>query len=244
MANFGNGVSGAVAYLRFFDIRMDSIKPSCNTNEQQSGLNLASVSESVTIEEIAQFLPAHDHDELYRAACTHRELFLPPGGVGSAVGGSLYWSLETVGESSEGNQLGEAVDALGKRILDRLPSLFTALGVEPFPVSRIPISLIHGLDGHSGIPHSDSSGGRFKISLLYYFHRTPKAFRGGDLEIYGTVPGSETGHSDEPLMKIEFEDNLLLAFPSETFHGVTEVSCDSSEFADGRFVAVAFLGNS
>lgn len=196
----------------------------------------------MTVEQVAQFLPPNEHNALYRAACAHKELFHPPGGAGSAVGSSLFWSLETDGEGFRGSLLCEAVDVLGKRIFDLLPSLFTALGIEPFPVSRIPINLIHGLGGHIGSPHADSYDGRLKISLLYYFHRVPKAFRGGDLEFYGTVPGSSSGHSDEPLTKIEYEDNLIIAFPSETFHGVTEVSCDSSNFADGRFVAVAFLG--
>ena len=181
-------------------------------------------------------------DALYEAACANQELFHPPGGAGSAVGGTLYWTSDTDGGDSEGNPLREAIEVLGEHILERLPSLFTALGVDPFPVSKVPLNLIHGLDGHSGLPHVDSIDSRFEISLLYYFHRVPKVFRGGDLKIYESVPGSVTGHGDEALAKIEFEDNLLLAFPSQTFHEVTEVLCESPEFADGRFVAVGFLG--
>ena len=67
-------------------------------------------------------------------------------------------------------------------------------------------------------------------------------FRGGDLALYEADTGSASGHRTEPITSIENEDNLLLAFKSNTYHGVTDVQCDSREFADGRFVAVSFLG--
>ncbi len=35
---------------------------------------------------------------------------------------------------------------------------------------------------------------------------------------------------------------LLLAFTSDTYHGVTEVCNGSGQFEDNRFVAVSFLG--
>ena len=100
----------------------------------------------------------------------------------------------------------------------------------------------NGLDGHCGLPHADSYDDRYRISLLYYFHRVPRAFRGGDLEFYDVDTASPKGHSDETLATIVQEDNLLIAFSSQTFHGITDVRCDSDDFADGRFAAIAFLG--
>lgn len=157
--------------------------------------------------------------------------------------GSLYLSLESDGCDRSGiGPVRKACEFLSERILELLPTLFTALGVEPFAVSEIPLTLVNGLDGHRGSPHADSIDGRFRISLLYYFHRTPEAFRGGDLEFYDADTGSSKGHSDEPLTKIDHEDNLLIAFPSQSFHAVTDVQCDSDDFADGRFSAIGFLG--
>ena len=62
------------------------------------------------------------------------------------------------------------------------------------------------------------------------------------LEFFATDGESPTGHRDEVLAMLEQKDNLLVAFPSQTFHGVTGVQCDSDDFADGRFVVVGFLG--
>lgn len=117
------------------------------------------------------------------------------------------------------------------------------LAVDPFVVTEMPLTLVNGLDGHCGLPHADSLDGRYRISLLYYFHRTPKAFRGGDLEFYETNPSSPNGHSEAALAGIDYEDNLLIAFPSHIFHGITDVRCESDDFADGRFAAISFLGN-
>lgn len=195
------------------------------------------------MERVGQFLPEGERDALYQAACAAQKSFHPPGGPGAPANGTLYWSLDDDGSEAGVRPLREAIGILSQRVLERFPSLFTALGIDPFPVSEISLSLINGLDGHAGTPHEDSTGGRYQISLLYYFHRIPKAFQGGDLEFYETDPESTSGHGDEPFARIEHEDNLLIAFPSETFHGVTGVQSDSSNFADGRFVAVGFVGS-
>jgi len=206
---------------------------------------IASVSglESMRVVRIAQFMPQRERDALFDAACANREAFQCPGIPGSNEGGSLYLSLEPNGFDQPGvAPVREASKCLSKRILRLVPTLFTALGVEPFPVPEIPLALVNGLNGHSGSPHADESGGRFKISLLYYFHRAPKAFRGGDLEFYDADPASASGHRDEALARVDHEDNLLIAFPSQTFHGITDVHSDSDDFADGRFAAIGFLG--
>jgi len=193
---------------------------------------------------IVQFLPRHERDALYTAACSNQAAFQRPGDAGPGVGGSRYLSLD----SSECDHPGvahvrAACELLANRVLEILPSLFTVLDIEPFAVAEMPLTLVNGLDGHYGLPHADSIDGRFKISLLYYFHKVPRAFQGGDLEFYAASPASPSDHSDEALSRIDQEDNLLIAFPSQMFHGITQVRCDSDDFADGRFAVVSFLGN-
>lgn len=198
---------------------------------------------SVRAVKIAQFLPSCERDALYAAACANQDAFQRPGVPGSDVGGSFFLSLESNGCDRPGvAPVQEASEFLSKRILEIIPSLFTALGIEPFAVSEMPLTLVNGLDGHCGLPHADSYDDRYRISLLYYFHKVPKAFRGGDLEFYDVDTASPKGHSEETLATIVQEDNLLIAFPSQTFHGITDVRCDSDDFADGRFVAITFLG--
>lgn len=200
--------------------------------------------ESMRVFQIASFLPKAERDALFNAACANRKAFQPPGGPGSNAEGTLYLSFDSDNGDLDGvGAVRAACDRLSWRIAELLPTLFTVLGVEPFPVPNIPLGVVNGLSGHCGIPHTDESGGRFKISLLYYIHKAPKAFRGGDLEFYDVDATSSTGHSVDPLSRIYHEDNLLIVFPSHTFHGITDVRCDSDEFADGRFAVIGFLGN-
>ena len=214
------------------------------TVESQPGIVSVSLLKSVRAVKIAQFLPRHERDALYAAVCANQVAFQRPGNSGPDAGGSFYLSLE----SDECDRPGvapvrAASELLLTRILGILPSLFTALTIEPVAVSEMPLTLVNGLDGHCGLPHADSIDGRYRISLLYYFHRVPKAFRGGDLEFYDANPTSSEGYDDQAAARIDQEDNLLIAFPSRTFHGITEVRCDSDDFADGRFAAISFVGN-
>lgn len=93
---------------------------------------------------------------------------------------------------------------LVSHIRDLLPYLFSALQMEPFEVKEFPLTFIVGHDGHSGLPHADSIDGRYRISLLYYLHNEPRAFRGGDLEFFSAEPESPTGHSEKAVARLEF----------------------------------------
>ena len=193
--------------------------------------------------QIANFLPKEERDELFDTVCANKKAFEGVRISKSNQEELMYLPLELEKtDQSDIVQIRQVVEYLSKRIMKLLPKLFTSLGVEPFPVSHIPFALINGLNHHVGIPHVDESGGKFKISILYYFHKTPKTFQGGALEFYDTDTSFQTGHNDNPFAKIEHEDNLLITFPCQTYHGVTSVQLNSNEFEDGRFVVVGFLG--
>ncbi|NNF32498.1 MAG: hypothetical protein HKN68_00205 [Saprospiraceae bacterium] len=217
-----------------------------NCNENSSRLQqITSIPGLISkrIIKIENFLPQQERDTLFNAVCTNQETFRNRGIPESAMRGSLYLDLGS--EESEDSKvlpISKACECLSKRIMMLLPELFTTLDVKPFPVSNIPLNFINGLDGHMGLPHTDESGGRFKISLLYYLNKVPKAFQGGALEFYETNARSQSGHSEKAFAKIEHKDNLLIAFLSHMYHGVSEVQLDSDKFEDGRFVIVGFLG--
>jgi len=192
--------------------------------------------------QISNFLPKEERDTIFNTICTHQNAFQYLGTPDPNGGGSLHLpsSLETV-DTPETKKIRKACELLSNRIINRLPEIFSRLNIEPFPVSQIPLSIMNGLDGHTGAVHTDESGGRFKISLLYYLHKTPKAFQGGALQLFETNTDAQNGYCEEPFASIEHEDNLLIAFASKTYHGVTDVSMDSTTFEDGRFVIVGFL---
>lgn len=222
---------------------MDSANNNGQINWSPSEITQVPGLESMRVVQIKPFLSPEERDTLFKTVCNHQEMFQSPGPPGSQVKGSLYCPLESDERAqSDMDSIRKACEPLSKRIRERLPTLFTALTVEPFRVSKISLTLVNGLNGHSGTPHADESGGRFQISLLYYFHKTPKVFRGGELAFYAANLASPTGHSDQVFARIAHEDNVLIAYPSQIFHGITNVRCDSDAFEDGRFVAVGFLG--
>ena len=89
----------------------------------------------------------------------------------------------------------------------------------------------HGLDTHYALR---------RVSYVYYFHRAPRGFSGGDLALYDRgVP------VDMPLLgrftRLPAEDNRLILFPSHAWHEVLKVSCPSQAYEDSRFTIVGWV---
>jgi SM-20-related protein len=77
--------------------------------------------------------------------------------------------------------------------------------------------------------HPDNHGGanwRRRVSCVYYLHRRPRAFEGGDLVIYGPCGNSF------PVISLH---NSIVFFPSSLLHEVLPVTCRSRQFEDSRF---------
>ena len=77
--------------------------------------------------------------------------------------------------------------------------------------------------------HSDAHGGgnwRRRISCVYYLHRRPRVFEGGDLVIHGR---HGRAHPVAP------EHNSAVFFPSHLLHEVLPVKSPSRDFEDSRF---------
>ena len=93
----------------------------------------------------------------------------------------------------------------------------------------------HGNDGFFQV-HRDGSmaacSGR-RLSYVYYFHRQPRPFRGGDLLLYDT--DRQAGNFEMGVFtRIEPLRNSIVFFPSDCFHEITPVS-GAEEFGDARF---------
>lgn len=122
----------------------------------------------------------------------------------------------------------------------QVDSWFVPLGLAPFPISGFELELVAHRDGDFYRPHIDTftagvraSGGEDDnsdrmISAVYYFHRQPKAFTGGELALFPF--GSE-----EPGVLIEPRHNRLAVFPSFALHEVLPVHCPGNRYEDARF---------
>jgi Rps23 Pro-64 3,4-dihydroxylase Tpa1-like proline 4-hydroxylase len=75
------------------------------------------------------------------------------------------------------------------------------------------------------------------ISGVYYFHRQPKAFSGGELRLYGLTKGDQTG----PFVDVIPENDTLVTFPSWYPHEVLPVRCPSGRLEDSRFAVNCWI---
>ena len=82
--------------------------------------------------------------------------------------------------------------------------------------------------------NSEERNCRRKITFVYYFHREPRRFSGGDLLLYDTDFDAGTA-SNIAFTRLEPLRNSIVFFPSGCYHEVTPVECATDDFGDGRF---------
>lgn len=115
-----------------------------------------------------------------------------------------------------------------EKLLTMLPHIQSVLGID---LMEPEIELyVHAYnDGTHFGRHLDTHGGgnwRRRISCVYYVHRCPRAFDGGDLVVYDRGGAAHA---------IPAEHNSAIFFPADLLHEVRRVTCRSRAFADSRF---------
>ena len=128
-------------------------------------------------------------------------------------------------------------------ILNRVRAVFwkalEKLEIPPFPITHIDAQLTAHNHGHYFRLHNDNGSERDETRMLtyvYYFHREPKAFTGGELLLYDTQWQGQYAYSKlENFQTIEPLNNRIIFFYSGLMHEVLPVYCSSKRFADSRF---------
>lgn len=91
--------------------------------------------------------------------------------------------------------------------------------------------------------HRDTGSRRYadlRLNAIYFFHRQPLAFHGGDLLLYDT--DIEAGRYNRfAFSRIAPASNSLVVLPTSCYHEVTEVASRSNTFADVRLSATVVL---
>jgi SM-20-related protein len=127
--------------------------------------------------------------------------------------------------------------AASAEIEARLPRLFEALKIPPF-AHRIEAALVAYTNGCFVRTHVDTAYGDAReptdrvLTAVYYFHREPKAFAGGELRLY---PLGAPGSGPRPFAELVPAQNSLVAFGSWAPHEVMPVSVPSERWEDSRF---------
>ena len=185
---------------------------------------------------IANFLTPAEHDRVLQLALARRGAFAP-GKVGAGSGRRVQPD-KRIGLVAGGEACKDIAAWFVPKLRSALPPALTRLRLNPTLPACIDLKMTSIQDGGYSRPHQDPSPRgehRLRTPLcIYYFHRRPKAYSGGDLLLYDTDVNA--GDCDlSAFSRIEPFDNSLVIFPRIWFHEVTPVRSASGEFADGRF---------
>ena len=183
-----------------------------------------------------EFLAPAEVSELIEYALAHEADFrmsqvVAPGNNGGSVDFEYRRSRVLM-------ELGRFQDLIVDRIQNCLPLILEKLGQEPFSISRIEAQLTASGDGDFFRWHTDDGHAEVasrQITFVYFLHREPKAFRGGDLRIYESELHNGSYRPTSNSRTIVPQQNQAVFFASSLAHEITPVECPSGAFADSRF---------
>jgi len=136
--------------------------------------------------------------------------------------------------------LGKHQEVILKRIRCVLQKVLDRLGIEEFPVVRTEAQITASNDGDFFRPHTDSGQETVtsrRIAFVYFFHREPRQFSGGELRLHDPRGNAQTSS----YQSIIPQHNQIVFFPCSVLHEITQVECQSQAFADSRFTLNGWL---
>lgn len=140
--------------------------------------------------------------------------------------------------------LGRHQDMMLERIKSVLPRVFDQLGMEPFQISAVEAQVTASNDGDFFHFHSDNGSDHVAsrhLTFVYFFHREPRQFEGGELRIHDAHLEAGEYVSEGSYQTIVPQQNQIVFFPCELMHEITPVQCSSGTFADSRFTLNGWL---
>ena len=184
-----------------------------------------------------EFLAPHELDELVTYALQHEAEFRSSEVI-SACGdaGVIDYNHR---RSRVLMDLGKHQEVILERIRCVLPRVLDQLGVEEFPIINVEAQVTASNDGDFFGAHSDDAQETIasrRITFVYFFHREPCPFEGGELRLYDAASDRTSGYQT-----IVPQPNQIVFFPCSVSHEITPVKCPSGAFADSRFTLNGWL---
>jgi hypothetical protein len=134
--------------------------------------------------------------------------------------------------------LGEFSSIIATRIRSCLPQLVHRLGHAAFSIANIEAQITASNHGDFFRWHNDNLNGPAasrKITFVYFFHREPKAFGGGELRLYDSHWEHGSYAPDSDYYTVVPRQNEVVFFDSSLAHEITLVQCAQGRFEDSRF---------
>jgi Rps23 Pro-64 3,4-dihydroxylase Tpa1-like proline 4-hydroxylase len=139
---------------------------------------------------------------------------------------------------------GEFKDLILGRIKIALPQILPSLGMEEFSINNVEAQITASNDGDFFHAHRDDGDARVaqrRLTFVYFFHREPRQFEGGELRIYDSEFDGDRDAAGESYQTIVPQQNQIVFFPCSVMHEITRVECPSKLFADSRFTLNGWL---
>jgi Rps23 Pro-64 3,4-dihydroxylase Tpa1-like proline 4-hydroxylase len=141
-------------------------------------------------------------------------------------------------------ELGEQQEMILARIRSVLPQVLEKLGMEEFTIAGVEAQITASNDGDFFQCHDDNGSDGVAsrhLTFVYFFHREPRQFEGGELRIHDAHLQEGAYVSDGSYQTIVPGQNQIVFFPCELLHEITSVKCLSQLFADSRFTLNGWL---
>jgi len=140
--------------------------------------------------------------------------------------------------------LGRHEEVILNRVHALLASVLEQLGIEEFPITHSEVQITASNDGDFFHAHCDDAQERIasrRMTFVYFFHREPRQFEGGELRIHDSRRKGEQPLSVGSYQTIVPQQNQIVFFPCSLLHEITPVHCPSRAFADSRFTLNGWL---
>jgi len=184
-----------------------------------------------------EFLAPHELDELVAYALEHEAEFqssevISPDGDPGVIDYDHRRSRVLM-------DLGKHQEVILERIRCVLPRVLEQLGVEEFPTTHVEAQITASNEGDFFRAHSDDAQETIatrRITFVYFFHREPRPFEGGELRVHDA--GNDLGRGYQTIVP---QQNQIVFFPCSALHEINPVRCPSRAFADSRFTLNGWL---
>ena len=126
---------------------------------------------------------------------------------------------------------------IAPKVRSLVPEVLERLRMDGIGRCSIEMSMRAYLDGGFYRAHRDNqskSHRQRKLSFVYFLHREPRRFSGGDLLLHDTDTDAGS-YSPGKFSRIVPLRNSIVFFPCGYFHQVTPVQCGTDDFGDGRW---------
>ena len=140
--------------------------------------------------------------------------------------------------------LGKHRDVIFAHIQSALPLVLSKLGMEEFPIASLESQITASNDGDFFRGHRDDGDpttATRELTFVYFFHREPREFSGGELRIHDSRSQGDWQVATGTYQTIVPQQNQIVFFPCGALHEITPVKCPSKLFADSRFTLNGWL---